>query len=195
MAAARANHRFPRLQVTVHGAIPPRIRTSPYPPCILSRTTERAGVSYTEMENKVTLQSAHSDKRGKPGGFLGTFIRDKIVTDRQQFAGSQDFASGEHFWIEIEKCSPPISYGTWLPAFAIDTFCQVVIILTVGKTGNSLPFQPLAPEGDWRKIESVKKRRIKDDLGSRPPFGKRAPRTRHNKWSVLRGPWSENSAN
>ena len=98
---------------------------------------------------------AHSDKRGKPGGFPGALIRDKIVTDGEQFAGSQDFASGEHNFIKFEKCFLSISYGIWPPAIGIDTICRVVIIVTVGKTGNSLLFQLLALQGDWRKIEPV----------------------------------------
>ena len=58
---------------------------------------------------------------------------------------SQDFASGEHILIEFEKCFPPISYGSWLPVIRIDTIFKVVIIVMVGKTGNSLLFQPLEP--------------------------------------------------
>lgn len=109
------------------------------------------------VENKVTLQTAHSDKRGKPGGFPGALIEDKIVTDRQQFAGSQDFASGEHNFSEFEKCFLLYSYGSWLLAIRIDTIGRLVIILTVGKIGNSLLFQPLELQGDWRKIQSVRR--------------------------------------
>jgi len=37
----------------------------------------------------------------------------------------------------------------------IDTIGPMVIIVTVGKVGNSFLFQPLELQGDWRKIQSV----------------------------------------
>ena len=57
-------------------------------------------------------------------------------------------------------------------AIRIDTIWQVVIIVTVGKIGNPFLFQPLESQGDWRKIDLVTKRQIKDELGSQPLFGK-----------------------
>jgi hypothetical protein len=106
-------------------------------------------------EEILKKQSAHSDKRGKPGGFPSALFKGKIVLDGQQSAYSQDFASGEHNFLDFENRFLPCSYGDWLSVIRIDTICRVVIILRVGKYGNPLLFQVLAPQGDWRKIDSV----------------------------------------